>query len=111
MGSSKHNFGNINKKNDGNEKEVFNQDNQQINTTHSSIDTTTTTTSTNKVYNEKGHINRKNNKNKHHNKELYQLLPTLPVVVCVAMYRTNGVLESNVMSIGRTEGDDLWFFS
>jgi Glycosyl transferase family 2 len=36
------------------------------------------------------------------------LLPTLPVVVCVAMYRTGGALESNVGLIGRTEGQDLW---
>ena len=36
------------------------------------------------------------------------VLPHLPVVVCVAMYRTNGALESNVASIGRTEGKDLW---
>ena len=39
------------------------------------------------------------------------MLPKLPVVVCVAMYRTNGVLEKNVKSIGRTEGVDLWHFS
>jgi hypothetical protein len=39
------------------------------------------------------------------------LLERLPVVVCVAMYRTNGVLERNVASIGRAEGDDLWHFS
>lgn len=38
-------------------------------------------------------------------------LPALPVVVCVAMYRTNGALEANVASIGRTEGKDLWHFS
>lgn len=38
-------------------------------------------------------------------------LPTLSVVVCVAMYRTNGVLEKNVARIDRTEGDDLWHFS
>jgi len=37
-----------------------------------------------------------------------EFLKTLPVVVCVAMYRTNGALESNVMSIGRIEGYDLW---
>ena len=35
----------------------------------------------------------------------------LPVVVCVAMYRTNGALESNVASIGRVEGKDLWHIS
>ena len=35
----------------------------------------------------------------------------LPVVVCVAMYRTNGVLEKNCNMIGRIEGDDLWHFS
>ena len=34
----------------------------------------------------------------------------LPVIVCVAMYRTNGMLEENVKSIGRTEGEDLWHF-
>ena len=39
------------------------------------------------------------------------LLSRLPVVVCVAMYRTNGVLESNVGKIGRTEGKNLWHFS
>lgn len=39
------------------------------------------------------------------------VLPSLPVVVCVAMYRTNGALEANVASIGRTEGKDLWHFS
>lgn len=39
------------------------------------------------------------------------LLPHLPVVVCVAMYRTGGALESNVKLIGRTEGKDLWHFS
>jgi len=38
-------------------------------------------------------------------------LATLPVVVCVAMYRTNGALERNVQNIGRTEGIDLWHFS
>jgi hypothetical protein len=32
----------------------------------------------------------------------------LPVVVCVAMYRSNGALERNVASIGRIEGDNLW---
>ena len=37
-------------------------------------------------------------------------LASLPVVVCVAMYRTNGVLENNVKNIGRTEGVDLWHF-
>jgi hypothetical protein len=39
------------------------------------------------------------------------LLPKLPVVVCVAMHRTNGALEANVKSIERTEGKDLWHFS
>ncbi|KAL3789720.1 hypothetical protein ACHAW5_009981 [Stephanodiscus triporus] len=37
-----------------------------------------------------------------------EVLRRLPVVVCVAMYRTNGALESNVASIGRIEGKDLW---
>ena len=40
-----------------------------------------------------------------------QLLPQLPVVVLVAMYRTQGALESNVRAIGREEGKDLWHFS
>ena len=40
-----------------------------------------------------------------------KLLYKLPVVVCVAMYRTSGVLEKNVSKIGRTEGEDLWHFS
>jgi hypothetical protein len=35
-------------------------------------------------------------------------LTTLPVVVCVAMYRTSGAMESNVASIGRIEGENLW---
>lgn len=39
------------------------------------------------------------------------VLTKLPVVVCVAMYRTNGVLEKNVEKIGRCEGVDLWHFS
>lgn len=34
----------------------------------------------------------------------------LPVMVCVAMYRTGGKLEENVRSIGRKEGVDLWHF-
>ena len=36
------------------------------------------------------------------------VLHELPVVVCVAMYRTNGALERNVASIGRVEGKNLW---
>ena len=40
-----------------------------------------------------------------------KLLQKLPVVVCVAMYRTNGALEHNVSLIGRREGEDLWHFS
>ena len=39
------------------------------------------------------------------------ILPNLPVVVCVAMYRTNGALEKNVGSVGRVEGKSLWHFS
>ena len=35
---------------------------------------------------------------------------SLPVVVCVAMYRTGGKLEENVKSIERTEGEDFWHF-
>lgn len=38
-------------------------------------------------------------------------LRDLPVVVTVAMYRTNGALESNVASIGRIEGENLWHIS
>jgi glycosyltransferase involved in cell wall biosynthesis len=38
------------------------------------------------------------------------LLPKLPVVVCVAMYRTNGALENNVRLLERIEGKDLWYF-
>ena len=37
-----------------------------------------------------------------------EVLHQLPVVVCVAMYRTKGALERNVASIGRVEGKDLW---
>jgi len=40
-----------------------------------------------------------------------KLLCELPVVVCVAMYRTNGILERNVEKIGRVEGKDIWHFS
>jgi len=40
-----------------------------------------------------------------------ECLTKMPVVVCVAMYRTNGILERNVAAIGRTEGADLWHFS
>ena len=36
------------------------------------------------------------------------ILHEVPVVVCVAMYRSNGALESNVASIGRVEGVNLW---
>ena len=43
--------------------------------------------------------------------ELREMLPKLPVIVCVAMYRTNGVLEQNVKNINRSEGVDLWHFS
>lgn len=39
------------------------------------------------------------------------LLRSLPVVVCVAMYRTGGALEANVQQIGRIEGQNLWHFS
>lgn len=39
------------------------------------------------------------------------ILSKLPVVVCVALGRTNGALEANVKSVGRTEGKDLWHFS
>ena len=35
-------------------------------------------------------------------------MASLPVVVCVAMYRSNGALEKNVASIGRVEGENLW---
>jgi glycosyltransferase involved in cell wall biosynthesis len=38
-------------------------------------------------------------------------LKRLPVVVCVAMYRTSGALERNVHAIGRKEGSNLWHFS
>ncbi|KAG7344016.1 glycosyl transferase family 2 protein [Nitzschia inconspicua] len=40
-----------------------------------------------------------------------RLLQELPVIVCVALYRTNGVLEKNVASIERLEGENLWHFS
>jgi hypothetical protein len=39
------------------------------------------------------------------------ILAKLPVVVCVAMNRTNGVLEANVKNIGRQEGINLWHLS
>ncbi len=37
-------------------------------------------------------------------------LQRLPVVVCVAMHRTAGMLEKNVETIGRCEGSNLWHF-
>ncbi len=46
-----------------------------------------------------------------HSHKILQELKDLPVVVCVAMYRSNGVLEKNVENIGRQEGSDLWHFS
>ena len=45
----------------------------------------------------------------HHS--MLEELKDLPVVVCVAMYRSNGVLEKNVANIGRKEGFNLWHFS
>jgi glycosyltransferase involved in cell wall biosynthesis len=42
---------------------------------------------------------------------MVESLSCLPVVVCVSLYRTNGVLEANVNSIGAEEGKDLWHFS
>mmetsp|Transcript_37537 Transcript_37537/g.79151 ORF Transcript_37537/g.79151 Transcript_37537/m.79151 type:complete len:584 (-) Transcript_37537:1357-3108(-) len=50
----------------------------------------------------------KTKKNQTHDSINPNVLQQLPVVVCVAMYRTNGALESNVASIGRVEGKDLW---
>ena len=38
-------------------------------------------------------------------------LQRLPVVVCVAMHRTAGILERNVELIGRKEGLNLWHFN
>lgn len=53
--------------------------------------------------------NVKNNKNKKSDTSIEpKIMQQLPVVVCVAMYRSNGALESNVASIGRVEGFDLW---
>ena len=43
--------------------------------------------------------------------KMLNTLRDLPVVVCVAMYRSNGVLEKNVANVGRVEGFDLWHFS
>ncbi|KAL3810117.1 hypothetical protein ACHAXA_008250 [Cyclostephanos tholiformis] len=37
-----------------------------------------------------------------------EVLRRLPVVICMAMFQTNGALESNVASIGRVEGKSLW---
>mmetsp|Transcript_19907 Transcript_19907/g.33657 ORF Transcript_19907/g.33657 Transcript_19907/m.33657 type:complete len:511 (-) Transcript_19907:52-1584(-) len=56
---------------------------------------------------------RKKQKTKSRHEETIDLsvLQDLPVVVCVAMYRTNGALESNVASIERVEGKDLWHIS
>jgi hypothetical protein len=50
-------------------------------------------------------------KTKHDTSVDPNVLRDLPVVVCVAMYRTNGALESNVASIGRIEGKDMWHIS
>jgi hypothetical protein len=59
------------------------------------------------------HKNNKSSKNKKSDTSSIEpeVLQQLPVVVCVAMYRSNGALESNVESIGRTEGVDLWHIS
>jgi len=120
VGSVNGDFGNISKKQDGNAKEVFekvrgilrndnNQHNQNTNRLHQNKRVDPKINNTAIIPNKDS--KKLNNKNKFHDRELHQLLPSLPVVVCVAMYRTNGVLESNVMSVGRTEGDNLWFFS
>lgn len=45
------------------------------------------------------------------NLKIIESLSSLPIVVCVSLYRTNGVLEANVDSIGAEEGKDLWHFS
>ncbi|KAL3816800.1 hypothetical protein ACHAXA_000903 [Cyclostephanos tholiformis] len=37
-----------------------------------------------------------------------EVLRRLLVVICMAMFQTNGALESNVASIGRVEGKSLW---
>jgi len=42
---------------------------------------------------------------------LLGILKDLPVVCCVAMYRTNGLLEKNISDVGRLEGTDFWHFS
>jgi hypothetical protein len=59
--------------------------------------------------------NKKRKTEKPQKLELRGLCPSrlqrLPVVVCVAMYRTNGMLERNVQWIQREEGVDLWHFS
>jgi hypothetical protein len=52
----------------------------------------------------------KKKKKKNNDDDVVVDYKTLPVVVCVAMYRTGGLLEANVASIQRTEGVDLWHF-
>ena len=54
----------------------------------------------------KGHVAKRRRKEP----SAQQTFAHLPVIVCVAMYRTDGVLESNVQSIGRSEGVNLWHF-
>lgn len=35
----------------------------------------------------------------------------LPIIVCVAMYRSGGALERNVRDVAREEGETLWHLS
>ena len=103
---SKHNvsekeesFGHINKRTSGGE-DIFNivskQDAQEPDNTHEVVS------------NERKGQTKKKEKKAAQSSIDPKNLKHLPVVVCVAMYRTNGALESNVSSIGRVEGHDFW---
>jgi hypothetical protein len=82
---------------------------QHAATSSSPLATVSSSNSTNNS--KKRRLHHCNSSNKHqYSQELLDMLPSLPVVVCVAMYRTGGALENNVSMIGRTEGEDLYHF-
>ena len=87
---------------------VDENDDNLIKVTISTSTTITNVPSTKTNISRKLHALTKNDKQ---NLKLIETLHELPVVVCVAMYRSNGILEKNVANIGRKEGFDLWHFS
>ena len=87
---------------------VDENDDNLIKVTISTSTTITNVPSTKTNISRKLHALSRNDKQ---NLKLIETLHELPVVVCVAMYRSNGILEKNVANIGRKEGFDLWHFS